>query len=155
MEEEDHKRQVLVALQKHLERDRAKSHISEVSALGLVQMTRKRTRERLEHVLCAPCPTCKGRGSLKPPETVCYEIFRDILRAARQFDVQQFLVLASQVVVVVLLDEESTSLAELEAFIGKPIKLQVEALHAQEQFDVVLMKPRPARGRCDDVSKFF
>jgi len=139
MEEEDHKRQVLVALQKHLERDRAKSHISEVSSLGLVQMTRKRTRESLEHVLCAPCPTCKGRGSLKTPETVCYEIFRDILREARQFDVQQFLVLASQEVVDVLLDEESTSLAELEAFIGKPIKLQVEALHAQEQFDVVLM----------------
>src|SRR3569623_1591927 len=132
-------RQVLVALQKHLERDRAKSHISEVSSLGLVQMTRKRTRESLEHVLCAPCPTCKGRGSLKTPETVCYEIFRDILREARQFDVQQFLVLASQEVVDVLLDEESTSLAELEAFIGKPIKLQVEALHAQEQFDVVLM----------------
>src|SRR3569623_23482 len=139
MEEEDHKRQVLVALQKHLERDRAKSHISEVSSLGLVQMTRKRTRESLEHVLCAPCPTCKGRGSLKTPETVCYEIFREIMREARQFDVQQFLVLASQEVVDVLLDEESTSLAELESFIAKPIKLQVESLYAQEQFDVVLM----------------
>ena len=139
MEEEDHKRQVLAALQKHLERDRAKSHISEVSSLGLVQMTRKRTRESLEHVLCAPCPTCKGRGSLKTPETVCYEIFREIMREARQFDVQQFLVLASQEVVDVLLDEESTSLAELESFIAKPIKLQVESLYAQEQFDVVLM----------------
>ena len=139
MEEEDHKRQVLMALQRHLERDRAKSHISEVSSLGLVQMTRKRTRESLEHVLCAPCPTCKGRGSLKTPETVCYEIFRDILREARQFDVQQFLVLASQEVVDVLLDEESTSLAELETFIAKPIKLQVEALYGQEQFDVVLI----------------
>ena len=139
MEEEDHKRQVLAALQKHLERDRAKSHISEVSSLGLVQMTRKRTRESLEHVLCAPCPTCEGRGSLKTPETVCYEIFREIMREARQFDVQQFLVLASQEVVDVLLDEESTSLAELESFIAKPIKLQVESLYAQEQFDVVLM----------------
>src|SRR3569623_605750 len=109
VEDEIHKRQVLVALQKLLERDRAKSHISEVSSLGLVQMTRKRTRESLEHVLCAPCPTCKGRGSLKTPETVCYEIFREIMREARQFDVQQFLVLASQEVVDVLLDEESTS----------------------------------------------
>jgi ribonuclease G len=139
MLEEDHKRQVLAALEKNLELDRTKSHISEVSALGLVQMTRKRTRESLEHVLCGPCPTCQGRGSLKTPETVCYEIFRDLLREARQFDVQQYLVLASQEVVDVLLDEEATSLAELEAFIGKPIKLQVEALYTQEQFDVVLM----------------
>ncbi len=139
MEEEEHKRQVLAALQKHLERDRAKSHISEVSSLGLVQMTRKRTRESLEHVLCAPCPTCTGRGSLKTPETVCYEIFRELLREARQFDVEQFLVLASQEVVDLLLDEESTSLAELESFIGKPIKLQVEALYTQEHFDVVLV----------------
>ena len=107
--------------------------------LGLVEMTRKRTRESLEHVLCSQCPTCQGRGSLKTPETVCYEIFRELLREARQFDVQQYLVLASQEVVDVLLDEEATSLAELETFIGKPIKLQVEALYSQEQFDVVLM----------------
>ena len=139
MTEEDHKRQVLAALQKHLERDRAKSHISEVSALGLVEMTRKRTRESLEHVLCAACPTCHGRGSLKTPETVCFEIFRELLRVARQFDVQQFLVLAAQEVVDMLLDEEATSLAELEEFIGKPIKLQVESLYSQEQFDVVLV----------------
>jgi ribonuclease G len=139
MIEDDHKQQVLAALEKNLERDRAKSHISEVSMLGLVEMTRKRTRESLEHVLCSQCPTCQGRGSLKTPETVCYEIFRELLREARQFDVQQYLVLASQEVVDVLLDEEATSLAELETFIGKPIKLQVEALYSQEQFDVVLM----------------
>ena len=139
MIEDDHKRQVLAALEKNLERDRAKSHISEVSMLGLVEMTRKRTRESLEHVLCSPCTTCQGRGSLKTPETVSYEIFRELLREARQFDVQQYLVLASQEVVDVLLDEEATSLAELETFIGKPIKLQVEALYSQEQFDVVLM----------------
>jgi len=139
MLEDDHKQQVLAALEKNLERDRAKSHISEVSMLGLVEMTRKRTRESLEHVLCSQCPTCQGRGSLKTPETICYEIFRELLREARQFDVQQYLVLASQQVVDVLLDEEATSLAELETFIGKPIKLQVEALYSQEQFDVVLM----------------
>ena len=139
MIEDDHKQQVLAALEKNLERDRAKSNISEVSMLGLVEMTRKRTRESLEHVLCSQCPTCQGRGSLKTPETVCYEIFRELLREARQFDVQQYLVLASQEVVDVLLDEEATSLAELETFIGKPIKLQVEALYSQEQFDVVLM----------------
>ena len=139
MQTEEHKRQVLRALEKHVERDNANCHISEISSLGLVQMTRKRTRESLEHILCEPCPTCGGRASVKTAETVCYEIFREILRESRQFDVQRLLVLASQEVVDLLLDEESTSLAELEAFIGKPIKFQVEALYNQEQFDVVLL----------------
>jgi len=139
MLDSEHRRQVLRALEKNLEKDHAKTHISEVSTLGLVEMTRKRTRESLEHVLCEACPTCSGRGSLMTAETVCYDIFREILREARQFDAQQLLVLASQSVVDLLVDEESTSLAELEEFIGKPIKLQVEAEYTQEQFDVVLM----------------
>ncbi|MDZ7662238.1 ribonuclease G [Thiohalophilus sp.] len=135
----EHRRQVLRALEKNLERDHAKNHISEVSSLGLVEMTRKRTRESLEHILCEPCSTCNGRGTLLTAETVCFEIFREILREARQFDAQQFLVLAGQPVVDMLLDEESTSVAELEEFIGKPIKFQVESEYTQEQFDVVLM----------------
>jgi len=139
MADVEHRRQVLRALERNLERDHAKTHITEVSTLGLVEMTRKRTRESLEHILCEPCPTCSGRGTLLTAETVCYEIFRDILREARQFDAQQFLVLAAQPVVDVLLDEESTSVAELEEFIGKPIKFQVESEYTQEQFDVVLM----------------
>lgn len=139
MLEEEHKRQVLRSLAKNLERDRAKSHISEVSALGLVEMTRKRTRESLEHVLCETCPTCSGRGTLKTAETVCYEIFREILREERQYEARQYLVLASQEVVDMLLDEESTSVAELEEFIGKPVKFQVESLYTQEQFDVVMV----------------
>jgi ribonuclease G len=139
MQQEEHKRQVLRALEKNVERDNAHCHISEISSLGLVQMTRKRTRESLEHVLCETCPTCSGRRSVKTAETVCYEIFREILREARQFEAGQLLVLASQEVVDLLLDEESTSLAELEDFIQKTIKFQVESLYTQEQFDVVLM----------------
>ncbi|UCE89706.1 MAG: ribonuclease G [Pseudomonadota bacterium] len=135
----EHRRQVLRALEKGLERDHCKTQISEVSALGLVEMTRKRTRESLEHILCEPCPTCDGRGSLRTAETVCYEIFREILRESRQFDAVKLLVLASQEVVDVLLDEESTSVAELEEFIGKPIRLQVESQYTQEQYDVVPM----------------
>lgn len=137
MTQEEHKRQVLRTFERYLGQDHAKTHISEVSALGLVEMTRKRTRESLEHILCETCPTCGGRASLKTPETVCYEIFREILRESRQFDARQLLVLASQEVVDLLLDEESSSLAELEAFIGKPIKFQVESLYSQEQYDVV------------------
>jgi len=139
MAEQEHKRQVLRTLERELDKDHAKSHICEVSPLGLVEMTRKRTRESLEHVLCEACPTCEGRGFIKTAETACYELFREIMREARQFEADQFLVMASQEVVDLLLDEESTSLAELEAFIGKPIKFQVEALYTQEQFDIVLL----------------
>ena len=137
MSQEEHKRQVLRTLEKFLAKDHARTHISEVSSLGLVEMTRKRTRESLEHILCETCPTCDGRASIKTPETACYEIFREIMRESRQYDAQQLLVLASQEVIDLLLDEESASLAELEAFIGKPIKFQVESLYTQEQFDVV------------------
>ncbi len=139
MVEEDHRRQVLRALEKALEKDHARTHVCEVSSLGLVEMTRKRTRESLEHILCEVCPTCGGRGSVKTAETVCYEIFREILREARQFDAKQLLVLASQGVIDLLVDEESSSLAELEDFIDVPIKLQAEALYTQEQYDVVIM----------------
>jgi ribonuclease G len=139
MGNEAHKRQVLRALEKALARDHTRTHISNVSPLGLVEMTRKRTRESLEHVLCDPCPTCSGRGSIKSADTVCYEIFREILREARQFDTERLLVIASQEVIDQLVDEESAAFAELEAFIGKPITLQVENLYSREQYDVVLM----------------
>ena len=139
MEEEEHKRQVLRALEKVLEKDRAKTQICEVSPLGLVEMTRKRTQESLEHILCEPCTTCSGRGSIKSAQTVCYELFREIMRVARQYEANDLLVLASQSVVDLLVDEESDNLAELEEFTNKSIKLQVESLYTQEQFDVVLL----------------
>ncbi|MBA3563436.1 MAG: ribonuclease G [Gammaproteobacteria bacterium] len=139
MEEEAHRRQVLHSLEKSLSADYARNHISEVSALGLVEMTRKRVRESLEHVLCGTCPTCSGRGSVRSPETVCYDIFRDILRQSRQFEFEELLVIAHQQVIDLLLDEESTGLAELEEATGKPIRLQTEALYTPDQYDVVLM----------------
>ncbi len=139
MRDPEHRRQVLRALEKAMERDYAKTSITGVSELGLVEMTRKRTRESLEHVLCEPCPACQGRGSLKTPETVCYEIFREILREARAYDNDRLLVLAAQDVVDRLLDEESAAVADLEEFIGKAIEFQVESLYSQEQFDVVLL----------------
>ncbi|HTE39441.1 MAG TPA: ribonuclease G [Steroidobacteraceae bacterium] len=139
MQEEEHRRQVRQALEKALDGDHAKTHISSVSPLGLVEMTRKRTRESLEHVLCVACPTCEGRGFVKTVETVCYEIFREILRQARQFQFQEMMVLAHQDVIERLLDEESAALAELEVFTRKPIRLQTEALYNQDQYDVVLM----------------
>jgi ribonuclease G len=139
MLQHDHRQQVLKLLEKSLEKDYAKTYVCDVSPLGLVEMTRKRTRESLEHILCQPCPACSGSGFVKTAETVCYEVFREILRAVRQFDAKELLVLASQEVVDLLLDEESDSLAELQQFVGIPIRLQVEALYAQEHFDVVLL----------------
>ena len=139
MSNETHKRQVLRALEKALARDHTKTCVSNVSLLGLVEMTRKRTRESLEHVLCDPCPTCSARGSIKSADTVCYEIFREILREARQFDTERLLVIASPEVAGRLVDEESSTFAELEASVGRPITLQIENLYSREQYDVVLM----------------
>jgi ribonuclease G len=139
MEEPEHRRQVLQALEKALGDDHVKTNISSVSPLGLVEMTRKRTRESLEHLLCQSCPTCEGRGFVKSTETVCYEVFREIVRQARQFDCQQLMVLAHQDVIERLLDEESSALGELELITGKPIRLQTESLYAVDQYDVVLM----------------
>ncbi len=139
MKSEDHKKQVLQALERNLEKDRAKTKITEVSVLGLVEMTRKRTRESLEHILCEPCSACGGRGVLKTPESMCLEIFREIIREVRLYKVQTLLVLASNEVVEMLLDEEADMLAELEVFLGVQIKFRVEAEYNQEQYDVVLL----------------
>ena len=139
MEDEEHRRQVLRTLERQLERDHAKTNIIGITELGLVQMTRKRTRESLEQVLCEPCPSCAGRGIQKTAESVCYEIFREILREARAYQAGGYMVLASQAVIDRLLDEESGNVADLETFIERPIRFQVETMYTQEQYDVVLM----------------
>ncbi len=139
MEEPEHRRQVLRMLEKALEKDHAKTKITQVSELGLVEMTRKRIRESLARIMSEDCPTCKGRGIVKTAETVCYEIFREILRQFRAYEVNAFLVIASQAVVDRLLDEESANVADLENFIKKTIRFQVETLYSQEEFDVVLV----------------
>jgi len=139
MRDEPHRRAVLAALERALAGDRAQTHIVSLSPLGLVEMTRKRTRESLEHLMCQPCPSCAGRGQIRTPETVCNEIFREIVRQSRQFASRELLILAHQDVVDRLLDEESATLAELEAQIGRPIRLQVEALYGVDHYDVVLV----------------
>ncbi|HYW93716.1 MAG TPA: ribonuclease G [Gammaproteobacteria bacterium] len=139
MQDTEHRRQVVRTLEAALEKDYAKTKVCEVSPLGLVEMTRKRTRESLERILCEPCPACDGRGFVKTAETVCHEIFRELLREAHQFEASELRVLAAQEVIDRFLDEEAQNLAELEECVGKPIRLQVEAMYDREQFDVVLM----------------
>jgi ribonuclease G len=139
MEDAEHRRQVHRTLEKHMQRDPARYQITGVSDLGLVEMTRKRTRESLERMLCEGCAVCRGRGMVKTAETVCYEIFRKIMRDARGYESDTLMVLASQAVVDRLLDEESAHLADLEEFVGKAISLRAEPGYSQEQFDIILL----------------
>jgi ribonuclease G len=139
MTREEHREAVLAEFRKQLARDRVKTMVSGYSALGLVEMTRKRTRESLAHMLCEPCPVCDGKGSVKTARTVTYDILREILREARQFNPREFRVIASPDVIDILLDEESQHLAGLSDFIGKPISLQAEGAMSQEQYDIVLL----------------
>ena len=139
MTREDHQQAVLAELRKQLARDRTRTTVSGFTQLGLVEMTRKRTRESLAHMLCQPCPTCEGRGQVKTARSVCYDILREILRESRQFNPKEFRVVASATVVEMLLDEESQHLAGLSDFIGKPISLSAEPAMNPEQYDIVLL----------------
>ena len=139
MEEEGHRQRVMQALEQSMVRDHARHQIIPLSPLGLVEMTRKRTRESLQHILCEDCPTCDGRSFVMTADTVCFEVFREVIRQHRQFTFDEILVLAHQDVIELLLDEQSNALGELEEQTGKTIRLQPEALYLQDQFDVVLM----------------
>lgn len=138
MDNPEHKESVLKELHSATEKDRTRITISGFSQLGLVEMTRKRTRESLSNLLCEPCPTCQSRGSVLTARSVCYEILREILREARQFNPKEFRILASQDVIDLFLEEESQHLAQTGDFIGKPISLEVDAQYSQEQYDIIL-----------------
>ena len=139
MSRENHRDAVLGEFKKQLARDRIKTAVNGFSALGLLEMTRKRTRESLAHQLCEPCSSCAGKGVVKTARSVTYDILREILREARQFNPREFRVVASPKVIELFLDEESHHLASLSDFIGKPISLQAEAVMAQEHYDIVLL----------------
>lgn len=139
MDNEEHQSLVLAELAKAMSRDRTRVTLNGFTSLGLVEITRKRTRENLSNVLCEPCPTCQGRAEIKTAQTVCYEIQRKIVREDRQFEANGYRILASQSVIDMFISEESSSLSLLMGFIGKPISLSVDASYTQEQFDVVLL----------------
>jgi ribonuclease G len=139
MENDEHRTQVLAELNKALSRDHTKISVSGFTSLGLVEMTRKRTRESIAHVLCEACPTCGGRGEVKTAQTMSFDILRELLREARQFSAREFRILAHPKVVDLFLEEESQALAMLSDFIGKPISLHAESSYSQEQFDIVLL----------------
>ena len=130
---------MLAEFNKALALDRTRVTVNGFTQLGLVELTRKRTRESLAHILCQPCPMCSGRGEVKTARTVCYEIMRELLRESRQFSTGEMRVLAAPVVIDLFLDEESQALAMLSDFIERPVSLHAEGGYNQEQFDIVLM----------------
>jgi ribonuclease G len=136
---EEHRKRVMEVFEQSLARDHARHQLTPFSPLGLVEMTRKRTRESLQRILCEDCGHCNARGFIMSAETVCFEVFREVIRQHRQFTFDELLVLAHQDVIDLLLDEESNGLLELEQQIGKPIRLQPESLYLLDQFDVILI----------------
>ena len=138
MQDAAHREQLLAAFQAALAADRAQTQVALGTPLGLVAMTRKRTRESLEHLLCEPCPACQGRGFVRSVETVCHEIYRQALRQSAQLQLQELVILAHPEVIERLLDEEALALADLEQRLGRPVRLQAEARHSVEQYDIVL-----------------
>ena len=134
-----HRERVLDALKIELDRDKVKTNVYGFTQLGLVELTRKRTKDSLEKIMTEPCSTCLGRGFIKTVETVCFEIYREIIRVNNTFDADCFLIYASKKVSIALRSEEYGILSQLEMVINKDIKIKTENLYGQEQFDVVLM----------------
>ncbi len=139
MVETEHQRQVLRALKRALSKDPAKNYITEMTSLGLLEVTRKRTRESLEHILCEVCPVCHGKAVVKTAQTICYDIFREIMRDSREYEDVSYRILASEKVIDMLLNEEQISLANLQKFISAKIELQVESLYMPDEYDVVMV----------------
>lgn len=139
MKSNEHKRRVFTSLEQALAKDRVKTHINDFSPLGLIEMTRKRTQESLEHIFCTDCEQCNGRGYVKTVETVCYEVLRELLRVNRAYDVDRFVVYTAPAVAQALQGDESHSLGELILFMSKQVEIHAEPLYGQEQFDVVMM----------------
>lgn len=131
------KAQLLEALSKALAKDSAKTQISELSSLGLVQMTRKRNRESLEHILCVECPLCHKRGSIKSLSTVCYELFRELKRINADFNWAGYQIIVSPLLIQELKGRESQALAIIETELGKTICLKEEANYSQDRYDIL------------------
>jgi ribonuclease G len=143
MTELSHHEELLTQLKNHLAHDPIRTEVSELSSLGLIQMTRKRTRESLEHVLCILCPTCQGRRSIKSIASICYEIVREVERTAHYYDWPGFLIIAADKVIAALTQDESQLIKDLKTKFAKPILLQTEKAYGQEHFALL---PLPTKG---------
>lgn len=136
MERHSSRQKVYNALKEALKRDRAKTTISRITELGLIEMTRKRTAESLVRILCESCETCEGRGYLKSRTTLSYEIFRQIQRDAQNIEEDKIYVNVHPLVFEVLNGEEKEGLNELEKKIYKKILLKSNESLKPEQYEI-------------------
>jgi len=137
MEKKVNRERVFTALKEALTKDKAKTHVLKMSELGLIEMTRKRTRENLNRFLSEPCFYCEGRGSLKAKRTICYEIFRDLEREITATSQgAQVLVHVNPLIARVLKEEEQQTVIDLEKRINRRIIIsENENLH-MEQYEI-------------------
>jgi ribonuclease G len=139
MEQENNRRKVYSALQEALANDKAKTTISHISPIGLIEMTRKRIRESLGRTLCDTCPYCDGRGYIKSSRTVCYEVLRELRRAFANAEEKKALITVNTVVADMLYDEERQGVEELEKEFQKKIVIKADPNLHQEQYEVVMV----------------
>ncbi len=145
MEDPEHQRQVLRALEKAAEADPVRTRIEGFSALGLVQMSRKRTRESLAQVMCAPCANCNGQGIVRTAESTCVEVLRTLAqdyqaRCNQKGGKGDYLIRATEAVVDRLLDEDAEHLTALSQTMQREVRIQVEPNYLEGQFDIVLVQ---------------
>jgi ribonuclease G len=137
MELSENREKVFRALLDALHEDKAKVNILKISELGLIEMTRKRTRENLVQQLCESCPTCEGRGAIPSAQTVAYRVLREIPKSARYLRGQAVLVSAPPSVVDVLQRDESDTIEKLKQQIGRTIEVRSNPYFVGEQFEIV------------------
>jgi len=139
MQEEENKTRMLEVLEEALTRDKTKTNVVQLSSLGLVEMTRKRTRDSLGRTLLNECSRCESVGFTKSPTTICYQLFREVVAEARAYPCEKLMIIAHPKLIDVLLGEESEQVARLEEFLGKQIALKSDMQLDPEHFEIALL----------------
>jgi len=138
MQENENKQRLMEVLDEALKRDKTKTHIVQLSELGLVEMTRKRTRDSLGRMLMKECDRCNGIGLAKSPTTICYQLFREVVAEARAYPCEKLMVIAHPAIIDLLLSEENEGVLQLEGFLNKQISLKSDEDFAADHYEVVL-----------------
>ncbi len=137
MENESHREKVFNALKEEMDKDKSKTNILKISELGLVEMTRQRTGNNLDRILCEPCPYCEGKGAVKSKVTVCYEIFRELEREGIHSPSGTLCVLANQDIANLLLEDEKDTIEYLEKTLSRKILIKVDRGLHQENYEII------------------
>ena len=139
MQDEENKSRLMDMFEDALNRDKARTNVVRMSELGLVEMTRKRTRDSLGRTLLRDCSRCLGHGRTKSLTTICYQIFREVMAEARAYPCNKLMVVAHPDIIDLLVDEESKNVERLEQFVNKQIGLNSSPDLATGQYEIVLL----------------